>query len=151
MSTTETHTIDLADHDDRYSGQWLKLKKHRTFVAAKRVEQALMGKGAIFEGGRRRPSKQGGSRRRGRGQGGDIRLTVSLVDYAAALIEEFVVDWRVLGIDGEKLPLGRLGVESEQASEDAIETVIEAIEDYYDLAAGGDEDAGEPGEEKGAA
>lgn len=115
------HRIELGDFHEGWAGQWVNVKPWMSFAAsakidASRFDRSVVGKADDFA------------------DDNDVAVNVKVntVEYSAILIDLQVLDWNVLGYDGEPLPAGRAGVLSDLAPVDVIDVVVAQMSDYYE-------------------
>lgn len=117
-----THTIELGKLWSEWDGQWAKIKGHRSYASAMRIEEA--GMKAELE-----------ARRRKRGtpdKPGKMAMTMQNIETAVAWVEEQVLEWTLIGIDGEALLLGGLAIRGDNAPHDLIDQLIGEMSDFYE-------------------
>ena len=118
------HRIELGELHDSWQGQWVDIKPWMSYSASALIEASqfhtpVVGSVEYFSNV---------------SDGGEVKIDVEAtpVAYASAMISQQVVDWHVLGYDGEALPLGRPGVVSDMAPIDVIDVIVEQMKAYYD-------------------
>lgn len=112
---SETGIIDLGGYADAWQGVTITVRAHRSFASTQRIAAASS---------RMEASQEGRKQRAG--------LTPDPLGRAAAVVDEYVIEWDLVGIDGEPLPASGAGVRSENADADLIDCAVDAIETYYE-------------------
>ena len=124
------HVIDLAawltdDGDAPWAGQTVTIRPFLSYAADRRIESARLKMQAEIEG-------EGGNRRSRRDRDVSMTTEITPMDYAAAVVEECVIEWTLIGHDGKRLGCNRFGLESQHAPAELLDTVIEEIMDFYE-------------------
>ena len=118
-------TIDLGDLADEWAGQHVTIRPHLSYAARQRVDSAASRSTAEVQPRNR-------AERRQRDRPVEITNEMTTLEYAVALIEEAVIDWHVLGHDGNPLPANRAGVQSPHAPALLLDTIVDEIEAHYE-------------------
>ena len=119
-SGSAPHTIDMVDCSDDWAGQTITLRPHQSYAAAQRIETARIQMSAQVSAGRQRD------------EGVQMTAAVTPIDYAAAVVEECVLSWTLLGYDGQPLAANRAGLTSEQAPAELLDVAIDEIVEFYE-------------------
>ena len=112
-----THTIELGELWDGWDGQWVKIKPWMSFASEKRIAH-----GAVSASHSLQPDDDDKK----------LEFIVDSLRVTIAYVQEQIVEWNLLGYDGEPLPQGRAGVMSDVAPPRLIDAVIDAAGDFYE-------------------
>lgn len=123
---TTSHTINLGDISDTWAGLTVTIRPFLSFAADQRIESSVATTRTTAKARNRR------ERRHGRNDDTDIYLEAQPLDYAAAVIEEAVLEWNLVGADNRPLPATAAAVRSEQAPAVLLTAVIDEIMDFYE-------------------
>ncbi len=105
------HTIDLGHDCPEWAGQTAVVRRHLSYAATQRVEQARMVLSAD--------------------QSGEMTAVPDPVGYACQLVDAAVLEWTLVGLDGEPLPAGRAGVMSDECPNHLMDRLVERIGEFY--------------------
>ena len=108
-----THTIELGELWDGWDGQWVKIKPWKFYAARERINASALD---ITKAGKDDP----------------MAVSRNVLAVTIAYVEEQVIEWNLIGYDGDPLPQGRAGVLSEAAPPDLIDYVIDEAETFYE-------------------
>ena len=115
------HRIDLGAIHPDWEGQWADIKPwmsyaNSAFIASKRADVPMMGTLESFQGR------------------GEVRVdvTTTAAEYACAMVTRQVLNWHILGYDGEPLPAGRAGVLSDATPVEVMDVLIDEMNTYYE-------------------
>lgn len=123
---TRSHTIDLGELSDAWAQMTVTIRPFLSYAADQRIESAAATTRASSKARNRR------ERRQGRSDDTEIVVEAQPLEYAAAVIEECVLEWTLVGVDGRPLPATAAAVRSEQAPAHLLVAVIDEIMDFYE-------------------
>lgn len=123
---TRAHVIEMGDVSPAWSGYTVTIRPFLSYAADQRIESSVAKTSTRAKARNRR------ERRKGRDDDTEIYLETTPLDYAAAVIEETVLEWNLVGADGEPLPASAAAVRSEHAPAVLLNAVIDEIMDFYE-------------------
>jgi len=123
---TRGHLIDLGDVAEAWRGQTVTIRPFLSYAADQRIESAATTTRARSTARNRR------ERRQGRADDTEVVVEAQPLDYAAAVIEECVLEWTITGADGRPLPATAAAARSDQAPAVLLNAVIDEIMDFYE-------------------
>ena len=118
-----THVIDMGDYADRWAGQTATIRFELSFSARRRVEAARTQRLGL---GRARAHMTGTA------DDEEMSLEVDTARYSEALLTESVVEWSLLGFDGEVLPVTVDAVRGDNAPDSLLSTLVLQIQEHYE-------------------
>ena len=97
-----------------WEGQWVRIKPHRSYAAKARLD-----------GVRHELTVKTNDRE-------TMNLAVKSIEYAVAMVEECVLEWRLLDVNGQLIPASRKGITGDDVPSDLIDQVVGEVSDYYE-------------------
>ena len=110
------HTINLSEDWEGWEGQWVKIKPHLPFAVRQKIDGAV----ASAQLQLRESATQA------------LDIDFRPHDVVIAWVEHQVVEWHILGFDGEPIPCNRDGLLGDNTPPDLVEVIIGRMSDYYD-------------------
>ena len=108
------YTIDMGEIWEGWEGQWARIKPYQSYASQQRIEQAA------YQGSMNVKERD------------TMRMHIQQVEAAVAWVEEQVVEWNLLGYDGNEIQPNRAGVTGELTPPDLVDQLVGAMSDYYE-------------------
>ena len=108
------HVIELGKLWAPWEGQWVRIKPHRSYASKVRTDSA----------------------RSQMTMSTDDRTTMSLalrtLEYAIVTVQEYVLEWRLVDVDGQPIEASRKGITGNNVDFDLMDQAIGEIADFYE-------------------
>ena len=116
------HVIELGDIAERWRGQTVTVHPYRSFADQQRIQNARS-RGSM-------PLPDAKNKRNTAAS--EVNIDVNTLRFSEVVVQLSVVEWALIGWDGEPIPAPPGGINSEMMRPDIADRMIGAIEDYYD-------------------